>query len=151
MYPLVNSPEFPNISKKNHRLTSPCTFTYNCIAWAAEDNMRFWWPSLDGVTYWPPTIPRETTVTAFTMAFNELGYELCDYDLTRVIGVEKVVLYTDNEGLPTHMCRQLPSGKWTSKMGPSQDIEHDSPDVLNGPMYGSATHCYKRPELKINI
>ena len=29
-----------------------------------------------------------------------------------------------------HAARQLVSGKWTSKLGPDEDIEHESPDSI---------------------
>ena len=60
--------------------------------------------------------------------------------------MEKVAIYLLN-GMPTHAARQLSTGKWTSKLGLSIDIEHDSPDVLDGPEYGKASIFLKR---KIN-
>ena len=43
------------------------------------------------------------------------------------IGVRKVVLYADGNEW-THAARQLPSGRWTSKLGDYEDIEHDTLD-----------------------
>jgi hypothetical protein len=40
--------------------------------------------------------------------------------------------------------RQLSTGKWTSKLGRDMDIEHDSPEVLNGPAYGEASIFMKK-------
>ena len=102
------------------RVTSPATKEYNCIAWAAEDEKRFWWP-LGG--YWPPTAPRETSLEAFIKVFNNLGYEKCDNpDLES--GYRKVTIYA-KDGIPTHAARQLNNGKWTSKLGKAEDVEHD--------------------------
>ncbi len=53
---------------------------YNCIAWAAGENHRRWWPAdWDTVTfYWPPHLPRQPlgkeTLENFVRAFESLGY-----------------------------------------------------------------------------
>jgi hypothetical protein len=36
------------------------------------------------------------------------------------------------------------TGKWTSKLGRGIDIEHDSPEILNGSAYGIAKIFMKR-------
>lgn len=38
-------------------------------------------------------------------------------------------------GIPSHAARQLPNGRWTSKCGQAEDIEHDLRD-LEGRLYG---------------
>ena len=38
--------------------------------------------------------------------------------------------------VPTHAARQLPNGWWTSKLGPSFDIEHATPEAVAGGVYG---------------
>jgi hypothetical protein len=38
----------------------------------------------------------------------------------------------------------LPDGKWTSKLGKAEDIEHDSPDDVAGGVYGKVTCILKR-------
>jgi hypothetical protein len=47
------------------------------------------------------------------------------------------------DGEPTHAARQLPNGKWTSKLGRWQDIEHEL-DGLVGEMYGTVKQILKR-------
>ena len=59
-------------------------------------------------------------------------------------GFEKVAVYVDAEGRPTHVARQLPNGLWTSKLGKSQDIEHELEGVT-GSVYGSVAQFLKRP------
>lgn len=106
---------------------------YNCIAYAANDTENWWWPTPQpiGGIYWPPEVPREATLEAFKMAFEQLGYEEClTGDL--VAGKEKIAIYSDREGNPTHAARQLANGEWVSKLGTDIDIEHDSPDVVGG-------------------
>lgn len=133
---------FPYLDATNHKVTSPHTHEYNCIAWAAEENDRWWWPAPEGVTYWPPGVPRATTQEAFIGAFATLGYTPCASGELE-LGFDKVVLYVDSNNVPTHMARQLEDGTWTSKLGNSNDINHSTPDVVAGPVYGRA-HAFLR-------
>ncbi len=56
------------------------------------------------------------------------------------MGIEKVAIFGITEpGVrirPTHASRQLLNGKWTSKMGPLEDIEHSPESAVGGPSYG---------------
>ncbi|HMD98104.1 MAG TPA: hypothetical protein VKM93_12350 [Terriglobia bacterium] len=36
--------DFPNLNAGNHEITSAASRLYNCIAWAAGDTQRWWWP-----------------------------------------------------------------------------------------------------------
>jgi hypothetical protein len=134
--------DFPHFTPDNHRITSPKTPEYNCIGWAAGETDRFWWPAHHPDAYWPPNIPRTPTVDAFIAAFATKGYAVCENGNLEV-GYEKVVLYVNQDG-PTHMARQLPDGKWTSKLGRSFDIEHSDPSVVNGSAYGWVSTYLRR-------
>jgi hypothetical protein len=71
-----------------------------------------------------------------------LGFEECA-DESSEPGFERVALY--GSGLVyTHAARQLPSGKWTSKLGKAEDIEHDAPDDLAGGVYGEVVQFMRR-------
>jgi hypothetical protein len=70
--------EFPNLHVNNHKVTSPQTPEYNCIAWAAGDDERWWWPGPHPHVYWPPGFPRIETIDNFIAAFATLRYEICD-------------------------------------------------------------------------
>ena len=70
--------DFPNLLTTGYEITSPDTIDYNCIAWAAEDNERWWWPDSQNIDYWPAGVPREVTINAFMQAYQTIGYELCD-------------------------------------------------------------------------
>ena len=59
-------------------------------------------------------------------------------------GFEKVAFYGGGM-LYTHAARQLPHGKWTSKLGKGEDIEHDTPDDVSGGLYGEVVQLMKRP------
>src|SRR6266487_89857 len=112
--------DFPNLSDSDYIETSPKTRKYNCIAWAAGDTSRKWWPDPRGIGYWPPSIPRETTVGAFICAYGTLGYTPCA-DGSYEPGFQKVALFAekdeDGERTPTHAAVQLENGHWSSKLG----------------------------------
>lgn len=134
---------FPNLQGKHeveYRITSPTTWNYNCIAWAARDTGRWWWP--DVTSYWPSGLPKIVTITNFVEAFRQLGYEL---DASRVHepSCEKVALYAIGQ-TPTHMARQLESGEWTSKLGKGYDISHVNLQGVEGAQYGEVVRILKR-------
>lgn len=131
---------FPRLEEEGYRQTSKHTPEYNCIAWAAGDADRWWWPSPEA--YWPPGIAEDATLECFVAAFRTRGYEPCA-DGALEDGFEKVALYADAAGIPTHAARQLPSGRWTSKLGTEVDIEHTLPG-LEGPAYGKVTVFLRR-------
>lgn len=128
---------FENLGEHNydHNDVSPQDLNYNCIAWAAGDNRRRWWPTKLGGYWWPPQLPQdEETQENFIHAFELLGYRLCRHS-KRKNGIEKVALYVDAKGIPTHMARQLDSGiwAWSSKCGVAlEDIKHDDLFALEG-------------------
>lgn len=140
MTSLPSSITFPYFSSGNHKITSPQTPKYNCIAWAAGDDGHWWWPAPG--FYWPNGIPRQETIDVFLEAFASLGYEVCN-GLDIEHGFEKVALYALN-GKPTHMARQLNNGTWASKLGKSYDIEHMTPNTVEGTLYGQSILFMKR-------
>ncbi len=132
---------FVNLKNSKYKITSPRTRTYNCVAFAAGETDRWWWPA-DGA-YWPPNVPREETLQAFIAAFQALGYTICENgDLEP--DFEKVAIYADNNNQPIHMARQLPSGVWASKCGTLEDIEHEAIEALEG-VYGKVHQYLRRP------
>ncbi len=133
---------FPSLHAANYQITSPPTQVYNCIAWAAGDVNRWWWPDLLNQRYWPVGATRTETVAAFQEAFRLLGFDVCQ-DEQLEPGVEKIALFVDN-ACPQHAARQLPNGRWTSKIGELEDIEHALRD-LEGTEYGTVTVIMARP------
>jgi len=133
--------DFPRLHANNHRITSPPTAEYNCVAWAANDTEHWWQPG----EFWPvPDWPAEGCgVAALLRAFVALGYTPCGRDTALESGSVKVALY-GSESIYTHAARQLPSGKWTSKLGKGEDIEHDTPEDVAGGLYGEVVAIMKR-------
>lgn len=135
---------FPGLARGGYRITSPADPDYNCLAWAMADASKWWWPGPDIDTeYWPPGIPRETTLDAFRVVFVLLGYVECAEEEAEA-GFEKVAVFTVGQSKPTHAARQLPTGRWTSKLGRMEDIEHSLRD-LEGTIYGTVALILKRP------
>jgi hypothetical protein len=136
------SRDLPRLAKKNHTVTSPVDPTYNCIAWAACDANRWWWPDQWNIYYWPRTVPREETLKAFELAYRTIGYRTCDHGELES-GFDKIAVFVNRTGEPTHAARQLANGKWTSKCGENVDIEHEL-NAVGGGTYGEAALFMKR-------
>jgi hypothetical protein len=133
---------FPGLAQSPYHITSPADPDYNCVAWAAHDASAWWWPDPMGIGYWPAAAPRLVTLDAFVAAFQSIGFAPgATPDLEP--GWEKVALFAKSD-VPTHAARQLPNGRWTSKLGPLEDIEHEL-DVLTGSIYGQVVCILRRP------
>jgi hypothetical protein len=132
---------FPRLAQGGYEITSPQDHSYNCIAWAAEETTRWWWPS--DQSYWPPGVSRRPAVEAFVEAFRRLGYERCD-DPSLEPGWEKIALYAKEGSRPTHAARQLPDGTWTSKLGKDVDIKHGNLEALRSDIYGEPVVIMRR-------
>jgi hypothetical protein len=134
---------FPGLQSGNYQVTSPPHARYNCIAWAVGVTDRWWWPELDpDAGYWPEGVPVEITLTAFLAAFATVGYTPAEREDAEA-GVEKIALFAAATGEPTHAARQLLNGRWTSKLGKLEDIEHDLRD-LEGTEYGIVAVILRR-------
>lgn len=137
--------EFPALKGGvGYRDTSEETIVYNCLAWA----LGISWTRYDPIPkcagyYWFPGIPRKWDETTIRLVFEKHSYVIADnYDVEP--GYEKVVFYSDANGKPQHFARQLQNGKWTSKLGDYNDIEHGALESLTGPLYGSPGIVLKR-------
>jgi hypothetical protein len=93
--------------------------------------------------YWPPQAPRNFSVQAFIEAYRTLGFTPCD-DTSFEPGSEKVAIYAKPDLRVQHAARQLSNGRWTSKLGDLEDIEHLL-DGLSGAQYGAVVQILKRP------
>src|SRR5450759_1240698 len=98
--------EFPGLRGASWSVESSADRRYNCIAWAAGEDRRPWWPSRDKSGYWPPGIDRIASIDAFVAAFSKLGYStVTEGDLSN--NMDRVALYVDAvDNEPTHMARQ---------------------------------------------
>jgi hypothetical protein len=147
---------FPNLENSRWLLKSPNTIAYRCIAWAACETHRNWWPMdcdrnlFPPEVYWPPHLPvADLSVNNFVNAFvDDLGYEPCGRDDSFELGYQKVAIYAKSMGgvLETkHMARQHFFGRgWLSKLGPDEDILHPTLRSLEGDLYGNVERVLKR-------
>lgn len=136
---MISDQDFPRLNSQNHRVTSPLTARYNCIAWSAGDTDHWWQPGL----FWPlDATANDFGIEALERAFAALGFERSADDRLEE-GYEKVALYQAST-FYTHAARQLPDGKWTSKLGRAEDIEHHSPGDVTGGVYGEVARILKR-------
>jgi hypothetical protein len=116
---------WPYLYAEGYEVTSIETWDYNCIAFAADIQDQWWWPDANGDADWPIN-KREVTKECFIEAFQHLGYfghEDCDGSLEA--GFDKIAIYLLNQ-IPTHAAKQLPDGRWKSKLGDWEDIEHNT-------------------------
>ena len=81
------------------------------------------------------------TVAAFQEAFGSLGFVVCENEDLEV-GFEKIALFADDD-VPQHAARQLSNGRWTSKLGELEDIEHPL-HALEGAEYGKVVLLLSR-------
>ncbi|HWN10710.1 MAG TPA: hypothetical protein VNO50_15835 [Pyrinomonadaceae bacterium] len=147
--PLLES-KFPKLSSGGYSIESRQDGSYNCVAFAIGNPTRNWqWmPYPTGGYYWPPGIEGDDTIQTWTKVFSIHGYRQCENGDFEP-GVEKIVLYTDPDGVPTHVARQdIARGTWISKLGKGHDIQHDQYEALegfDGHEYGVAVRFMSRP------
>ncbi len=138
---------FPRLRQGEYRVTSEPTPRYNCIAHAIGKDDAWWWPEGQPQAYWPIE-QNEESIETFVQAYSKFGYTVCDSrDLEP--GFDKIAIYADESSYPTHAARQTPEGRWTSKLGEWEDIEHDRLEALEGlagksPGYGSVSVVLRR-------
>jgi hypothetical protein len=141
--------DFPNLVSDSYEVTSPATAEYNCIAYAAGDRDNWWWPDLRD-SYWPKDVLREYSIDSFIQAYRQSGqYEPC-VDGSLEEGYEKIAIYGDQAG-PLHAAWQRDDGHWSSKLGPSEDIRHDTLERLTGDLYGAPIKFLKRPRKSAKV
>ncbi len=141
---------FPNVQPVDDDNWSDPSNDYNCIAWAAENTLEWWWPvggSPFKPSHWPAGIPNVVSIPAFVQAFRTLGYVECD-NRDYEMGFKKVAIYAtlDQPRKPKHMARQLPGGAWTSKLGPGPDIIHATLECIEGHQYGNVAIIMRKPD-----
>jgi hypothetical protein len=135
---------FPQLDVKSASVTSNIDPFYNCFAWAAGDSKNNWRPTKSPFSVWF-TDSIVDTLDNFVENYRYVGFEetaTSDYE----DGFEKIAIYVDQNGEPTHAARQLDSGVWTSKLGEIEDIEHKTLQCLEGQEYGNVKAILKRPK-----
>jgi len=133
---------YPNLALTEYTVTSPKSQEYNCFAWAAGDQERWWQPTPEDQFYWVQGVPMEETLSAYIQAYQTLGFMTCD-SAELEAEFEKIALYVDDGGILVHAAKQLSTGKWSSKLGWLEDIEHEL-EGLTGERYGNVGQILRR-------
>jgi hypothetical protein len=132
--------EFPHLGSWTK--SSERSDQYNCAAFAAGDQSQKWDPFPPGLHYWPVNFARSYASDVWVRVYATIGYSVCaDGELED--SYEKIVIYTNAYGGVEHVARQLPDGRWTSKIGDEEDIIHESPQSLSVG-YGQPTIFMRR-------
>lgn len=136
---------FHLLDDNDYIVTSDETGDYNCAGWAIDqDCLGNWWPDPDTDRYhWPDGGRRDGTLGAMKEGFALLGFTEClreadDPDFL------KIVIYV-LRGMPKHVAWQLPDGRWASKLGDWEDIEHTDPMDLARGSYGDPEIYMRKP------
>lgn len=125
----------PRLRGTNWRITSKATKRYNCIAWAVGDTLKRW--DKGKGNHWPHGVDAEYLFDCLVKAYMAVGFSKCTITEGRVYDkdYETVVLY-GSDGLWDHAAKLLKNGKWSSKLGDCEDIEHPTPESVGGTDYG---------------
>ena|SRR3989442_11840681 len=136
---------FPRLLHEGYQETSPEDNTYNCIAWAGDDNQEKWDPDATTGRYWPNNVPRTRDLSSFIVLYEvEGGYVPCENGELEP-GFEKIAIFLNLAKEVEHASRQLHDGTWTSKLGEWEDITHQTLSCLEGNIYGRVSQFLKRP------
>jgi hypothetical protein len=148
MLPPALVKKFPKLPADGAKKTSDPTPQYNCIAWSANRDKKQWWEpkKQEPWDYWPSDIPDDYSFESFVLIFERQGYKKCEGSHFEFF-FKKVALYADENGF-THVCDQINSGAWWSKLAADEDIQHNSLEALEGKIgneYGKVEQIVKRP------
>lgn len=140
---MINEGLFPNLPGQ-YELTSNPDEGYNCLAYAAgiEDE---WWDPLSGV--WPDDIGPEDTIANLVLVYKRHGFvehdgplPLDDHEIIAIYGEE------EENGAFYHAAKLRSDGRWGSKMGPDDDLAHNTLHAIEGEEYGKAVVFMKRKQ-----
>ncbi len=131
---------FPNSFKEPFEITSPKTSEYNCLAWALDDNTK--WYESDDDYYWFNGIARNNTLNTIQAIFENLGFQRTD-NIEFQLGIERIALFSKDNDECLHLASQIDNDKWTSKLGSSYDVIHSLKSIENG-IYGKAVVFLER-------
>jgi hypothetical protein len=140
---------YPGLRTSHLKVTSERDHRYNCVAWAMGDNKYKWMadpiilndPSAVPYCYWPEGAPREDTLRGWIAMLRLRGFRRCSSAVYEA-AYERVAIYGKVDR-PMHMALQKSNGRWTSKLGEENDIEHEL-EGLNDSKYGRVLIVLRR-------
>lgn len=154
---LINTKLWPNSRNKPLKIKSPITPKYNCVAYSLNRE-DIWYESIDNddirnglcvllqrSIIWPEALSKGILINNYLELYKLNGFEkVNDLDISVEVGYVKIAIYGNTEQVFTHVCRQMEDGKWVSKLGSFQDVEHDDLEVLEGSHYGKVMVVMKK-------
>lgn len=159
MLPPERECHYPQLRSHGYKVSSETTddkpVKYNCVAFAAGGDTKFWWepstfnskPVKRPGRFWPDGIDTDDSIETYVKVFESLGYSVCKNEIRDCIKVdllyEKVIIYGYPERAFSHVAYQLYFG-WVSKLGDWQDIKHKTFNGLEGDYYGNVAVVMKR-------
>jgi len=88
-------------------------------------------------------------VSAIRKLFEKVGYTEESHNTELERDQEKVVFFLEDDGSPLHFAKQLPDGRWSSKLGRSNDITHNTlEDIAGQDAYGTRGLILKRRKME---
>lgn len=156
MLPAHLDKRFPKLKADGGTKTSEVDQNYNCLSWSARRarKYRFEPKPIEKWDRWPKDLPKDYSLESFILLFERRGYKRCiNGDTKYEFFYKKVAIYAafgiygDQQWEFTHVADQLHSGAWTSKLGPDEDIQHNTPHSLegdDGDEYGTIHQILKR-------
>jgi hypothetical protein len=134
---------YPNLMEgKNFEFTSLRTDmpefysdgeSYNCVAWALGEIE--WLEMSRFIKKFNLKPPYNESAYGYAKVFEEYyGFEFCDNGEFEA-GYEKIVLY-EKEGSFQHIALLKENGKWTTKFGDFEDVEHNAIEDIAYEGYG---------------
>ncbi len=135
---------FPNADLDGFYETSDMTPLNNCYAWAGGDKKNIWLPTKPYYIWF--TNSKSERLENFIDNYGYIGYKELTKSSEYEPGFEKIAIYVDEDGLPSHAARQKDNGCWTSKIGILEDVEHRTLECIEGDNYGMVKVILKRPK-----
>jgi hypothetical protein len=148
---------FPKLAHSTWKIRGGPMGRYNCIAWAAGDTKRHWWPGVAPQSFWPNGDPTPT-LNNFIQAYSTLGYAPCNMDSSNDPSIKKITIYTKSNMAMRldevqHASLQRITGVWSSKLGPWELVDHEF-DAVAGHVnceYGDIVQMMSRKRSRIEI
>jgi hypothetical protein len=141
---LLMDKSFPNSFLEPLEISSPETGDYNCLAWALNDNSK-WYESEDDYC-WFDKIDRDNKLSTIQKIFEQIGFNLTRNSEYQV-DIERVALFSTDNIDCSHLARQIGKNVWTSKLGSSYDVNHTLRAIEDG-IYGNPILFLERPHYK---
>jgi hypothetical protein len=141
---LAAESQMPSLVGSNYEPQSNRNAGYNCFAWAIRDSEHFVEPPGRPPWFrWRKDLPTWISLSNYVRFYElEGGFERCE-DGSLEEGYEKIALFADGI-VPMHAARQLPCGRWTSKLGRGIDVVHDLETLDGAQDMGSLAVFMKR-------